>query len=178
MLKSIDSYLIKKLKSIKNNLILIGCSDAVIDEANNCNNIKVCYALNNISKISGKYEEKGRIRRINLKKFKRKFKKNKNTLIVNFDDIVDHYKRFIPISVYITKDIIYLYCNHEDEKLSNIVNKYKRYKVEYEEIKLSDGVLYRIDCKNKKINFISSKMYIFKDTLENVFDLIGDYLIN
>lgn len=178
MLKKIDTYLIKKVKSIKNNLILIGCSDSVIDEANNCNNIKVCYVLNNLSRVTGKYSEKGRIKKIRLKNFKRKFKKNRNTLIVNFDDIVDHYKRFIPISVYITKDVIYLYCNHEDERLDSIVNKYKRYKVNYEVVKLSDGVLYRIDCSNKKINFINSRIYIIKDTMDNIFDLVGDYLIN
>ncbi len=177
-MKKIDTYLIKKVKSIKNNLILIGCSDDVIEEVNKCNNIKVCYVLNNLSKVSGKYEEKGKLKRINLKKFKRKFKKNKNTLIVNYDDISIYYKRFIPISVYITKDIIYLYCNHEDEKFVSIVNKYRRYKVDIEEIKLSDGVLYKLDCCNKRINFITSKMYIFKDTLENIFDLVGDYLIN
>lgn len=178
-MKTIDSYLTKKINTMRGNVIAIGCSDKMLDAISKNDGIRNCYELNNVSRISGKYEKKGSMKKVNIKKFKRKFKHKKtNVMIVNVLDVVDFAKRFVGSSVYITNEVVYLYTDKEDEKTTLMLEKYKRYHTTLEEVKLKDGIVYKIDCSNTKQSRIRDFGYLIKDTVDNFIDILGDYLIN
>lgn len=178
-MKTIENYLIKKIKGIRGQVIAIGCTDPILDALGKNNGIHTCYVLNNTSRISGKYKSSGFMKSVNIKKFKRKFKKKRtNVMIVDSLDVIEFSKRFVPSSVYIAKETIYVYAKASDEKTEEMILKYHRYQAPVEEIKLQDGIIYRIDCTNTKQSRISDFGYLIKDTIDRVIDLVGDYLIN
>lgn len=178
-MKTIDAYLVKKIKFMNGQVIAIGCSDAVLNAISENDHITTCYDLNNISKVSGKYKAKGRVRNININKFKRKFKKKRTkTMIVNILDVLDFSRQFVPSSVYMTKELIYLYTNKKNEKVDLMIKKYHRYHTSIEEIELKDGMIYKIDCSNTKQSRIKDLGYSVKDMVDKAMDILGDYLIN
>jgi hypothetical protein len=77
-----------------------------------------------------------------------------------------------------TKETIYLYTKEQTEKIDTMITKYQRYQTKMEEIKLSDGIIYKIDCTRTKQYRIKDFIYLIKDTGDNMIDLLGDYLIN
>lgn len=178
-MKTIEKYLIKKIRHMSGNVITIGCSDALLDEINKNNNILNCNVLNNMSRTSGKYTSAGRMKRINIKKFKRKFKKKKTDyMIVDIQDVLPYAKRFVSSSVYITKGELYIYTNEVNDKVDEMINKYQRFHTKVEKITNEDGCVYKIDCTNGKVKRLQEIKYLWKDTIDNIIDLIGDYLIN
>ena len=119
------------------------------------------------------------MKRINIKKFKRKFKKKKTDyMIVDIQDVLPYAKRFVSSSVYITKGELYIYTNEVNDKVDEMINKYQRFHTKVEKITNEDGCVYKIDCTNGKVKRLQEIKYLWKDTIDNIIDLIGDYLIN
>lgn len=164
---------------MRGRVIAIGCTDAILTAINENDGIHTCYALNNVSRITGKYKSKGRMKNVNIKKFKRKFKKKRtDVMIVDATDVVDFSKHFVPSSVYMTKENIYLYGKEKTENITMMIDKYQRYQASLEQIEVSDGFLYKIDCTKTKQSRIKDIGYLIKDSWDHVIDLIGDYLIH
>ncbi|HIT12179.1 MAG TPA: hypothetical protein IAB58_05245 [Candidatus Pelethosoma merdigallinarum] len=178
-MKTIEQYLIKKIRQMEGVVITIGCSDSLLEEIDKNSKITLCNALNNTSRVSGKYQAKGRMRRINIKKFKKKFKKKKtDTMIIEAHDVLAYAKRIVPISVYLTKKDVYIYTHEKEEKIEEMIQKYDRFRVKTEVINKEDGVIYKMDCRGCQVKKLQEIKYLWKDTIDNILDLIGDYLIH
>lgn len=177
-MKTIEQYFNKKIPAIRGQVITIGCTDAILDKINENDGIHTCYTLNNVSRITGKYKSKGRLKNVNIKKFKRKFKKKRtDVMIVDALEILDFTKRFVPSSVYITKGTVYIYGEEKTDSLEKMIQKYDRYCVEVSSVSCSNGIIYKIDCKNTKPSRFKDFGYLVKDTWNDCIDLLGDYLI-
>ena len=86
-------------------------------------------------------------------------------------------KSFLSNSVYINKNMLYIYGNIKDNDLEELVKKYKRYSKDVKaEIKDEEFIIY-IDNKKTKTNFFKDKFYYIVDTISNIRNLIADILM-
>lgn len=161
--------LIKITKKISGSLIFIGSEDKkIINSLNNNKNLTKVDILNNIS--NKKSKEKGKTKTISIYKFRKIFKKKKTTtLIYDYEMMKTYLNRFVKDSIYTIKDDIYIY-NVKDKEL--IIKKYKRYNVI-----INENEVLHINCKNAKTNLIKDTYYLIIDTINNIFDLISDFLV-
>lgn len=168
-----------ELKNIVNKLsgkiIVIGTFDENLEQLISENkNILSCDHLTNESKKGN--GKKGKIKNINIKKIKKKYKIKKHDFILcNVQDIIKYQKTFIKDSIYITKNEVYLFG--KKDLIEEINEKYKRYTNEIEKNRLKEGVILKV-----KTNFKPSKLkniyYYIYDTTLNIIDLISDILIS
>ena len=87
-------------------------------------------------------------------------------------------KTFIRDSIYINKDMLYIYNIKDEELKEELIKKYKRYNTKIEEIKDKNNIILKIDNKNSKTNKIKDIKYMIIDTLISLFNLISDLLLN
>jgi hypothetical protein len=86
-------------------------------------------------------------------------------------------KSFLSNSVYINKNMLYIYGSIKDNDLEELVKKYKRYSKDVKaEIKDEEFIIY-IDNKKTKTNFFKDKFYYIVDTISNIRNLIADILM-
>lgn len=179
-MKKIVKELEKTIDKISGRLLCIGINNEyLLNKIKNNVNILYCDFLNadvgsrmKIGKKRKKHEKN-----ISIKDFKKYFKKRRiDYTISNINDIEKYLPRFIPDSIYITKNFIYIYgdINYDYEK---IVKKYKRYTDKIDVIKTSDSFLLKIDVTNTKSKYFKDKLYYIIDNLEIFADKIGDILV-
>lgn len=147
--------------------------DKLINELNRNNNIIEC---NLLSDKNSNIKGKGKSKIVNIKKIKKQFKKKKIDYIISDVEAIDSYlKTFIKDSIYINKNMIYIYTI-KGYDYTNIVNRYKRYKIDIKINECSDGYIIVLNVGNKKTNYFKDKWYYIIDTLVNFVDLIGDVM--
>lgn len=178
-MKTIDHYFKKKIPTLRGQVIAIGCKELFLNEIDKNDGITTCYVLNNMDRSNGTGAGKRNRRSVNIKKFKRKFKKNRtNVMIVDALEVLDFRKRFVSSSVYITKENIYIYTEKTSENLDQMIEKYYRYDVDIKEISCTDGKIYTIHCERAKTSRFKDFGYLVKDTWNEAIDILGDYLIH
>ena len=124
-----------------------------------------------------KIKKKDGSKDINIKKLKKYInKKSVDILFCNMNEMNNYYKYFIRDSIYICNNTIYLYFDNTID-LDFIKKKYNRYKVEIETTEYKNGYLLKIDTTNAKNNWFKDKLYIIRDTLYNLGELIGNILV-
>lgn len=168
------NQLIKEIKNLNGKLILIGIDDNNLKQEinNNQNIIKADFLYNLEQKTKSKESIKNK--EINIKNFKKHFKKKKTeTLIYDFEHIQKYLHIFIKDSIYITKSTIYCVCNY-DEELSLIKKRYKRYNVKISN--LSEKII-KIDVSNSKNKPIKEKYYYIKDVLFYFIEFASELLL-
>lgn len=167
-------------KCMSGNVLGIGV-DAKITEILEQNNLVTnCNLLNSYTKeINNSKNKKQRLKKIRIKKLRKVFKKKKvDFIICNIEEIKKYLKTFIKDSVYINKDMLYIY-NIKDEELKNdLIRKYKRYNTIIEEINDNDTIILKIDNKNAQTHIIKDFIYLIIDTVLKLFDIISDLLLN
>ena len=165
-------------KCLSGNVLGIGVDEKISEILEKNNRILNCNLLNsNVKeKTQGKKE---RQKKISVKKIRKIFKKKKvDFIICNIEEMKKYLKTFIKDSVYINKEILYIYNIKDNELKEELIKKYKRYNTIIEEIKDKDNTILKIDNKNSKTNKIKDIKYMIIDTFVSLFNLISDLLLN
>lgn len=167
-------------KCTSGNVLGIGV-DEKISEILEMNDLVInCNLLNSYTKDIGKKGgKKQRLKKIRIKKIRKVFKKKRvDFIICNVDEIGKFLKTFIKDSVYINKDMLYLYNISNNDLKDELIKKYKRYNTVVEEISDNGKVILKIDNKNSKTNFFKDSFYFIVDSLVQFLNLISDLLLN
>lgn len=160
----------KIIKNLKGNLIGIGIKEEklikLIEKNDNifeCNLLD-CIDINN--------EEKGKNKKIKIKKLRKKFKKRRtNYIICNYKRIDDFKEKFIYDSIYICNKEIFIYS---DEHIDSLVRRYNRF-ANVEISKNNDGYIYKIKV-NKNMNKFNEIYYKMIDNTISLVDFISNLL--
>lgn len=170
-------------KCANGNVLLIGVDDSKIyDIIDKNERITICNSLSNCKRKSKKmYCDNSTTKNskiIKVKKLRKVFKrKNIDFIICNISEIKPNMKSFLSNSVYINKNMLYIYGSIKDNDLEELVKKYKRYSKDVKaEIKDEEFIIY-IDNKKTKTNFFKDKFYYIVDTISNIRNLIADILM-
>ena len=99
-------------------------------------------------------------------------------IICNIEEIKKYTKTFIKDSIYINKDMLYIYNIKDEELKQELIKKYKRYSTIVEEIKDNETTILKIDNKNSKTNIFKDTFYLIIDTSIQLFNIISDLLLN
>ena len=167
-------------KCTSGNVLGIGV-DEKISEILEMNDLVInCNLLNSYTKDVGiKGGKKQRLKKIRIKKLRKFFKKKKvDFIICNVDEIKKYFKTFVKDSVYINKDMLYLYNICDNDLKDELVKKYKRYNTNVEEISDNNGIILKIDNKNSRTNFFKDVFYLVIDSFIQLLNLISDLLLN
>lgn len=176
-------YLKKIFHTLKGNIILIGVKDKeLLKMFEESKDIKQCYFLNSQSPFQEK-ESKWSLKRgpiISVDKFRKKFKKKRiDTIICNITDIKHLLKTFANDSVYICKGKIYYYGTSKKQlDIPLLKERYRHYRVTYEEVELNRAYVLIIDVSKAKTNRLKQLWYRTKELLVSTGDAISDFLVN
>lgn len=165
-------------KCLSGNVLGIGVDQKIAQILEQNDRVINCNLLN--SQIdSTQQEKKERQKKISVKKIRKIFKKkNVDYIICNIEEMKKHLKTFIRDSVYINKDILYIYNIKDEELKEELIKKYKRYNTKIEEIKDKENIILKIDNKESKTSKLKDIKYSIIDTLVSLFNLISDLLLN
>lgn len=169
--------LIKKITELKGSTLAIGIeNDKVLTALDNNSNIELGI-LSKFKKKKFKSKMGKGNKKINVKRFRKKFKKKKTDyLIVEIDSIYKFLRYFIRDSVYMnSKETIY-FGNSTNIDLDLIVKRYKRYNVKIDLKKYNDEFILIIDNTESKNHYFKDKWYFITDSFYIFFDSIGDLL--
>ena len=171
-MKKIENELKEIIKVMNGKLLLIGnYSNKLKEIIDNNENILFCDKLTS-NVVDGK--GKGKTKRLNIKKIKKHYKKNKiNNTIVNFEEVKEYKNTFVKDSTYITKGNIIVIDKNSDE---TIFNMYKRYTKDIKIINCLDGKIFVINSSKAKNNKIKDMYYFIHDLIIDIFDTIGNLL--
>ena len=164
-------------KCVSGNVLGIGVDEKISKILEQNDRVLNCNLLNSYSNTTNKKEtKKQRIKKIRIKKIRKTFKKKKvDFIICNIEEIQKHMKTFIKDSIYINKQILYIYNINDEEYKKEIIKKYKRYNTNIEEI---DSKTLKIDNSKAKTNIIKDSFYLIVDTLISLFNIISYILLN
>lgn len=164
-------------KVVSGNVLGIGVDETISEILDKNDRVLNCNLLNSFSNTSStKEEKKQKLKKIRIKKLRKVFKKKKvDFIICNINETKKHMKTFIKDSIYINKEILYIYNLNDEEYKKEIIKKYKRYNTKIEEI---DDTTIKIDNSKAKTNIIKDNFYLIVDTLISLFNMISDILLN
>ena len=167
-------------KCLSGNVLGIGVDEKIIELLEKNNLVTNCNLLNSYSKTKKtKTQKKQRLKKIRIKKIRKTFKKKKvDFIICNIEEIKKYTKTFIKDSIYINKDMLYIYNIKDEELKQELIKKYKRYSTIVEEIKDEKTTILKIDNKNSKTNIFKDTYYLIIDTSIQLFNIISDLLLN
>lgn len=177
---TLKSAINEKIKNIKGNLLLIGIYDQLAFQLVESNdNITDCMIINEKKfKYNSQDKSRGRLKRFNIKKIRKAFKKKTvENIIINYDEIKRKMHHFIKNSIYISNGNIYIYCN-KDEDIDELLLRYKRYDTKINVSNEDEYILVEIDAKNAKNKKLKDIKYYIRDIIYIATDFIGDMLTN
>lgn len=173
--------LLDEINGFKGNTLLLGVDDnKIFDSLKKNKNISLfeieIFTKRKIFK-KDKAKEIGTGKKVNIKKFRKIFKrKSIENIIINLDNMYDYYKYMASNSIYTCNNKIYIYGNKELVTTSSIVKKFKRYNTEIEVITKDNDYLVIIDSSRAKYNLFKEKFFIVVDTFINLGDIISYFL--
>jgi len=167
-------------KCTSGNVLGIGVDEKITELLEQNSLVTNCNLLNSYTKqTKNKKTKKQKTKQIRIKKLRKVFKKKKvDFIICNIEEIKKYTKTFIKDSIYINKDMLYIYNIKDEELKQELIKKYKRYNTIVEEIKDQETTILKIDNKNSKTNIFKDIFYLIIDTLIQLFNIISDLLLN
>ena len=167
-------------KCVSGNVLGIGVDENISKILEQNDLVLNCNLLNSyVSQKNKKQKDGRRLKKIRVKKIRKVFKKKKvDFIICNVEEIEKYLKTFIKDSVYINKDMLYIYNIKDNELKEELIKKYKRYSNSVEEIKDHNSIILKIDNKKSKTNIFKDYFYLIVDTLVQLFNLISDILLS
>lgn len=173
--------LIKITKCFSGNVLLIGVEDPIIyDLVNDNDSIIVCNSLSKAktNKMYCDSTSTSKSKLINANKLKKVFKKKKiDFILCNYTEVQKHIKTFLSNSVFINKNMLYIYGNKASVDCEDLIKKYKRYSKDVKiEEKDNDFIIY-IDNKHSKTNKIKDIFYYILDTFSDLRNAIADIMM-
>lgn len=165
-------------KCLSGNVLGIGVDEKISQLLEQNERILNCNLLN--SQVSStKQTKKSKEKKISIKKIRKTFKKkNVDFIICNIEETKKFINSFIRDSIYINKNLLYIYNIKDEETKEELIKKYKRYNTKIEEIKDKNSIILKIDNKNSKTNKLKDIKYKIIDALLSLFNLISDILLN
>lgn len=162
----------KILKKLQGAILVVGLDSnefmKVIDENKE---IVYCDFLNLIS--DNKKEEGSSGQVLNIRKLRKKYKKNKfDYILVEINDVKDYLKYFVKDSIYLCKKKIYIF-NNDCEKLESM---YQRYDVDIETKIVKNDRYLIIDVSRASNKLICDIGYFLYDTLVYLVDKLSEVL--
>lgn len=167
-----------EIRKLEGNVLCIEIrDDKIMSKLNKNNKISIYELYRNEKK--GIFKRRKRIKTkggksVNIKKFRKIFKKKSiEYIIINIDNIYDYYKFLVSNSIYVcnTKVMVFGSSKYIDDNV--IASKFKRYNVEITNYKEDDKYLCVIDVSKAKFSKIKEKFYIIIDTFINIGDMIS-----
>lgn len=167
-------------KCVSGNVLAIGVDNKIINNLEQNERILNCNLLDcKIPLTCGNSKKNKKGKKIRIKKIRKVFKKKKvDFIICNINHVKKYLKTFIKDSVYINKDMLYLYEVENKELQEELIKKYKRYNVEIEIINEENSTILKIDNKNSKTNIFKDFIYLIIDNFFAAIDIISDILSN
>ena len=166
-------------KCLSGNVLGIGVDEKITNILDTNERIIECNLLDSINTSSKKNKNGQKIKKISIKKIRKIFKKKRvDYVICNIESVKKYLKTFIKDSIYINKDMLYIYGIKDKDLKDELIHKYKRYNVEIEEIKDNDTYILKIDNKKSKTNILKDIIYLIIDTIVNLLNAISDLLLN
>ena len=167
-------------RCMSGNVLGMGVDDEITEILEQNDLVLNCNLLNSYSKSVTKTKGKRqRLKKIKIKRLRKVFKKKKvDFIICNVDEIRKYTKTFIKDSIFINKDMLYIYNIKDDDLKQELIAKYKRYNTIVEEIKDCKTVILKVDNKNSKTNIFKDVFYLIMDTLVQFFNIVSDLLLN
>ena len=165
-------------KCLNGNVLGIGVDQQIARILEQNDRVLNCNLLNSqVNTTSQGKKEKQK--KISVKKIRKIFKKkNVDYIICNIEEMTKHLKTFIRDSVYINKDILYIYNIKDNGLKEELIKTYKRYNTKIEEINDKENTILKIDNKESKTNKLKDIKYSIIDTLISLFNIISDLLLN
>ena len=173
--------ILSQIKKMNGSLLGIGIDDEeMLNAIEENDKIDLCYILsNNGSPSNKKFKifERGRQKKINIKKLKKHFrKKSIDNILCDYNTVKKFLRSFIPGSVYINKGYLYIYGN--ERELDNLKEKYQRYTSDIKLIKKDKTFMLIINNQNAKSNILKDNVYKVKDLSSDMLDILTDLLTN
>lgn len=167
-------------KVVSGNVLGIGVDETISEILDQNERVLNCNLLNSVTKTTtAEKGKKQRLKKIRIKKIRKVFKKKKVDFIVcNTEEIKKYLTTFVKDSIYINKNILYLYNIKDEELKKEIIKKYKRYNTGIEELRDKEDSIIKIDNSKAKTNFIKDSFYLIIDTLVTIFNMISDLLVS
>lgn len=167
-------------KMTSGNVLGIGVDEIITEILDQNDRVLNCNLLNaQTSETTSDKKSKKRLKRIKVKKIRKIFKHKKvDFIICNIEEIKKYLRTFIKDSIYINKDMLYIYNITDDDLKEELIKKYKRYNVKIEEIKDDNATLLKIDNKESKNNIVKDSIYLIIDSLTAFINIISDLLLN
>ena len=161
-----------ELKKLKGTVLGIGLSEKEQKILEKNKDVVECYLMDSNKK--GNSKGKGKVKTINIRKIRRKFRdKSFDYIIANFEELKPYLRSFVKNSIYLNRGKLYYY-NIKDFELEELENRYIRYN---SKVEIKKGLVI-IDNTNSKTNIFKNIFYYFCDLVYDVIDLIGRMLVN
>ena len=172
-------YLYDEIKNMEGNVLAIGIDDKLINAIKKNKNINA-FEINKSERFSLFQKKKRRLesngKSINIKKLHKYFKKGSiNYIIVDYEQILKHYKYVFKDSIYLSKGKLYFYMPKDID--SDYINKYKRYNSKINIKEYDNTKLVIIDNGEAKTSKVKNIIYLFSDTMTNLIDFISNILV-
>lgn len=172
-------YLYDEIKNMEGNVLAIGIDDKLINAIKKNKKVNA-YEISKSERFSLFQKKKRKLestgKNINIKKLHKYFKKGSiNYMIVEYEQILKHYKYVFKDSIYLSKGRLYFYLNKDID--SDYLLKYKRYNSKIEIKEYENTKLVIIDNSGAKVGRIKSRLYLIGDTMTNFVDFISNILV-
>jgi hypothetical protein len=165
--------LIKIINSLEGNLILIGIIDSNVNEAIKKNKKLINVDILNELKNNKTSKKDSNIEELNIRDFKKHFKKNKNeTIICNYKQVSKFLNYFVKDSVYIAKEKIFIIFSNKEE-LNLIKQRYKRYTKDF----IVNADIIEINVINSKNNIFKDLFYFIIDSIYNLIEIASETIL-
>ena len=167
-------------KMTSGNVLGIGVDKTITEILEQNERVLNCNLLNSyMQETDTNKKSKKRLKKIKVKKIRKIFKRKKvDFIICNIEEIKKYLRTFIKDSVYINKDMLYIYNIKDEDLKEELIKKYKRYNIKIEEIKDDNTTILKIDNKESKNNILKDSIYLIIDSLLAFINIISDLLLN
>ena len=172
-------YLYDEIKNMEGNVLAIGIDDKLINAIKKNKNINA-FEISKSERFSLFQKKKRKLesngKSINIKKLHKYFKKGSiNYIIVDYEQILKHYKYVFKDSIYLSKGKLYFYMPNDVD--SDYINKYKRYNSKITLKKYDNTKLVIIDNSKATTSKFKNIVYLIGDTMTNFIDFISNILV-
>lgn len=173
--------ILELIDSMEGSLLGIGIDDeTLLEKIERNSKIDLCYILSNNGKEKGKkfkLFQKGRNKKINIKKLKKYFKKKSlDNVLCDYNAVKKFTRSFISGSIYINKGCLYIYGNIGD--LKTLKEKYEKYTSKIKLLKNNKTFLLTINNKKTKSTVLKDAAYKILFFLSDSLDNLTEFLAN
>ena len=172
-------YLYDEIKKMEGNVLALGIDDKLINVLKknkkvNAFEISKSERFSLFQKKKRKLTSSGKI--INIKKLHKYFKKKSiNYMIIDYEQILKHYKYVFKDSIYLSNGKLYFYVTADID--TDYLLKYKRYNSKISIKEYDNTKLIIIDNSNAKSNMFKNILYLISDTFNNLLDFISNIIV-